>query len=96
MGLDILDLVFRLEKYFGIRISRADFFDMLERNEPPDSTIGDLFDRMLGCAHLGHDVAMSGPVASPPGGGPKEPKKTMRNHILKPRNDFNWLIGSFF
>jgi hypothetical protein len=29
-------------------------------------------------------------------GRPKEPKKTMRRHILRPRNGFNWLIRSCF
>ena len=41
-------------------------------------------------------IRRSGAEAGGGLGGPKEPKKTMKSYILKPHNDFNWLIGSFF
>ncbi len=44
MGLDVLDLVFRLEGRFGIEISRGDWLELMRRNEPPDVAVGDLFD----------------------------------------------------
>jgi hypothetical protein len=40
MGVDILDLVFRIERTFGIRITREEFFKTLERSDPPDITAG--------------------------------------------------------
>jgi len=48
MGLDILDLVFRLERQFGVRISRDQFSKLAMRNEPPDIRVGDLFDFLCG------------------------------------------------
>lgn len=44
MGLDILDMVFRLERCFGIKISRNDLDKMFRNNDPPDVAIGELFD----------------------------------------------------
>ncbi len=44
MGLDILDLMYRLERRFGIKISRDDFFKLFNKNAPPDVTAGELFD----------------------------------------------------
>jgi hypothetical protein len=44
MGIDILDLMFRLERRFGIEIRRGDWIKLLEKNEPPDIMVGELFD----------------------------------------------------
>lgn len=44
MGLEILDLVYRLERRFGIKIHPDDFLKLLGENEPPDVTAGALFD----------------------------------------------------
>jgi hypothetical protein len=44
MGVDILDLTFRLERRFGIKIRRDDLVKLIEKNEPPDVTVGQLFD----------------------------------------------------
>jgi hypothetical protein len=52
MGVDILDLVFRLERSFHVRISREQFFRMLDTNEPPDIKVGELFDFMCRKASL--------------------------------------------
>lgn len=43
MGLDLLDIVFRLERSFGIKIPRGDFDKLLSPEEPRDIRIGDLF-----------------------------------------------------
>src|SRR5262249_35095851 len=44
LGIDILDLVFRLERRFGARISRAQFDKLLFANDPPDIRMGELVD----------------------------------------------------
>ncbi len=44
MGIDLLDVAFRLEKRFGVRILREPFSKMVMRNDPPNITVGDLFD----------------------------------------------------
>jgi hypothetical protein len=44
MGIDLLDVAFRLERRFGVKISRDQLFKMIMRNEPPDLIVGDLFD----------------------------------------------------
>jgi hypothetical protein len=44
MGLDILDLMFRLERHIGIRIERGEIYRLFEKNEPPDVRVGELFD----------------------------------------------------
>jgi hypothetical protein len=44
MGLDILDLVFRLERRFGIRISRDNLYKALDKSESPDMKVGELFE----------------------------------------------------
>jgi hypothetical protein len=43
MGVDILDLMFGMEKRFGIRIRREEWIELMERNDPPDVTAGELF-----------------------------------------------------
>src|SRR3954453_12803481 len=42
MGLDVLDITFRLEKRFAIKIYRGDLSPLFERRQPPDLAVGDL------------------------------------------------------
>lgn len=43
MGIDLLDIQFRLEKAFAIRLDQADFDTLFTRRQPPtDATAGDL------------------------------------------------------
>ncbi len=44
MGIDLLDVAFRLERRFGVKISRDQLSKMVVRNDPPDLIVGDLFD----------------------------------------------------
>lgn len=44
MGLDILDLVFRLECAFGINLNRGDVDALFDQHRPPDLRLGDLFE----------------------------------------------------
>jgi hypothetical protein len=44
LGIDILDLVFRLERRFGTKISRSDLDELIGANDPPDILVGALFD----------------------------------------------------
>jgi hypothetical protein len=44
MGIDLLDLAFRLERQFGVKVSRDQFLTLAMRNDPPDIKVGDLFD----------------------------------------------------
>lgn len=44
MGIDVLDLVFRLETRFGIQIPRGDWIKLMMKNDPPDIAVGDVFD----------------------------------------------------
>ncbi len=48
MGIDLLDVAFRLERRFGVKISRDQFSQMAMRNDPPDITAGQLFDFIRG------------------------------------------------
>lgn len=41
---DLFDVVFRLELYFGVKISRRDVDMMTMKNDPPDIKVGELFD----------------------------------------------------
>jgi hypothetical protein len=43
MGIDILDLFFRLERTFGVKIGREESLDLLRTSDPPDVTAGELF-----------------------------------------------------
>lgn len=44
MGIDLIDLAFRLERKFGVKISRDQLSKLAMRNDPPDINVGDLFD----------------------------------------------------
>jgi hypothetical protein len=44
MGIDLLDLAFRLERQFGVRVSSHQLSKLAMRNDPPDIRVGDLFD----------------------------------------------------
>ncbi len=44
MGWDLIDLAFRLERRFGVRISRAQLSAMAARHHPPDISVGELFE----------------------------------------------------
>jgi hypothetical protein len=48
MGIDLLDVAFRLEKRFGVKISRDQLTKMVMSHDPPDLFVGDLFDFILG------------------------------------------------
>ena len=48
MGLDLLDLVFRLERTFGLKIRRQDLEKLARQNDPPDLLVGQLFDLVRG------------------------------------------------
>jgi hypothetical protein len=44
MGIDLLDVAFRLERRFGVKVSGEQLTKLAMRNEPPDIKVGDLFD----------------------------------------------------
>jgi hypothetical protein len=44
MGIDLLDVAFRLERRFGVKITRDQLSKMVMRNDPPDIIVGDLLD----------------------------------------------------
>lgn len=44
MGVDLLDVVFRLERTFLIRIRRDEIFQLIERTQPADIRVGRLYD----------------------------------------------------
>jgi hypothetical protein len=48
MGMDLLDVAFRLERRFGVKISRDQLRKLVMRNVPPDIRVGDLFDFIRG------------------------------------------------
>jgi hypothetical protein len=48
MGIDLLDVAFRLERRFGVWISRDQLSKMVMRNDPPDIRVGELFDFIRG------------------------------------------------
>jgi hypothetical protein len=48
MGLDLLDLTFRLEQHFGVRLGMDQLRKMLFKHEPPDIRAGELFDFVRG------------------------------------------------
>jgi acyl carrier protein len=48
MGLELLDLAFRLERRFGVRVSRDQLSKLAMRNDPPDIRVGDLFNFIRG------------------------------------------------
>jgi acyl carrier protein len=47
MGMDLLDMVFRLEKAFDIKIRTAAFTALISNRQPPDMTAGELADFVL-------------------------------------------------
>ena len=49
MGLDLLDVTFRIEKEFGVKLSRDDILDLI-RDE--DIVVGDLYELLLRKIHL--------------------------------------------
>ena len=44
MGVDLLDVVFRLERTFHIEISRSEFIALFDGNGPSDISAGSLFE----------------------------------------------------
>ena len=44
MGLDALDMIFRLEMQFGIKLPRGDLDALIAKNDLPDFKAGELFD----------------------------------------------------
>lgn len=44
MGVDLLDIVFRLERTFLIRIRRDEIFQLIEGTQPADIRVGRLYD----------------------------------------------------
>jgi hypothetical protein len=44
MGLDLLDIMFRLEKQFGIKIFKGEMEVLAARHDPPHLRVGDLLD----------------------------------------------------
>jgi hypothetical protein len=48
MGIDLLDVAFRLERQFGVKVSPDQYSKMAMRNDPPDIRVGDLFDFIRG------------------------------------------------
>jgi hypothetical protein len=48
MGIELIDLAFRIDRRFGVRVSRDQLSKLAMRNDPPDIIIGDLFDFICG------------------------------------------------
>jgi acyl carrier protein len=48
MGIDLLDVAFRLERRFGVRVSREQLEKLVLKHDPPDIRVGDLFDFIRG------------------------------------------------
>ncbi len=44
MGIDLIDLAFRLERHFGVKLTIDQLRKMWIKNEPPDIRVGELFD----------------------------------------------------
>jgi hypothetical protein len=44
VGVDLLDIVFRLERTFSIKIQREEFIGLIETDRTPDIRVGRLFD----------------------------------------------------
>jgi hypothetical protein len=47
-GMDLLDLTFRLERHFCVRVSHDQLRKMWSKNEPPDIRVGELFNFVRG------------------------------------------------
>jgi hypothetical protein len=54
MGIDVLDIMFRIEKRFGIRIVGADWTDLVGKRSPPDITAGELWFLVAAKLHEAH------------------------------------------
>jgi hypothetical protein len=52
IGNDLLDLTFRLERKFGIKVSREQLAKMASQNEPADIKVGQLFEFLRGQVYL--------------------------------------------
>jgi acyl carrier protein len=50
MGMDILDLVFRLERTFCVKIGREEWLQLIDKDTPPDVNVGELFELVRGRA----------------------------------------------
>lgn len=44
MGVDLFLILLRLERQFGVEVSRDEWFKMANLNDPPDIKVGQLFD----------------------------------------------------
>ena len=44
MSLELFDLILRFERVFGVKIRREQITKMVYRNDPPDITVGEMFD----------------------------------------------------
>jgi hypothetical protein len=44
MGLDLLDIIFRAERVFGIRLKERDVAALFTSRQPADATAGELYD----------------------------------------------------
>jgi acyl carrier protein len=59
MGLDFLDVTFRIEKNFNLRISNEDWTALATGRRPPDVTAGELFElirRRRNCRSCEYDL----------------------------------------
>ncbi len=52
MGMELLDLMFRLERRFGVKLSREQLGKLFHKSDPIDLKAGDLYEYLLG--HVGH------------------------------------------
>jgi hypothetical protein len=52
MGLDLRDLIFRIERTFGVRIHREEFQRLIKNHEMPDIQVEDLYEFILARAPL--------------------------------------------
>jgi hypothetical protein len=60
MGLDSLDIAFRAERQFGVRLGPADLDPILRTRTRPDMTAGELHDLIVAkCASAGRAVPFS-------------------------------------
>jgi hypothetical protein len=48
MGLDLMDVSFRIERRLGVRVTREDWQKLWETHEPPEVFVGELFDLVRG------------------------------------------------
>jgi len=80
MGIDVLDLVFRIERAFGVRIKNGDLSNAAMKRRPPDVSASELFRLIRSeprCCRCHYDL--QGHHASgrcPECGGPFSPQAT--------------------